>query len=158
MSANKAAVSVGLACCVLETSPVNGWESLSGSQVPPQWQRLPFFDTSIKLMDSPYLPARQKWTEPPRPSVSWSIRAKTQRAFQEFISCTSKIRLLRWWGVSQGSFLRSLQVSGPLVYTSSEIWSYLIYYLFQRSFGVQPQCNERVSQTATKHFKRTVVV
>lgn len=33
MSANKAAVSVGLACCVLETSPMNGRESLSGSRV-----------------------------------------------------------------------------------------------------------------------------
>lgn len=51
----------------LETRLAKGWESLSRSQLPPQWQRLPFFQMSIKLIDGAYLPVREKWTKPPVP-------------------------------------------------------------------------------------------
>lgn len=93
---------------ILENSPANGWKSLSRSQVPPQWQRLPVFDTSIKLTDSAYLHVREKWTKPP--SLCQLIHTgKTRRVFQEFISSTSQITLLRLWGGSQGGFPCSLQ-------------------------------------------------
>lgn len=148
MAANKAATSGRLSCLYQKPVWLNGRGSLSWSQVPPQWQRLPFFDTSIKLTDRAYLPVRENWTKPSHlhpPPISLSVvihRGETQWVFQEFISCTSRIRLLRWGTETSGELPLQCSDLRTSVYTSSETWSYFIYYLFTPFFfQVQPKCS-----------------
>lgn len=98
-------------------------ENLSPSRVPAQWQRLPFFDTSINLMDSAYLPPVREMDRALPSLCQLDHIGEAQRVFQEFISCTSQIRLLRWggwemsgeWGGGVGGGVRTSVYSSSVI-------------------------------------------
>lgn len=112
---------------ILRASLVNGWESLSRNQVSPQWQRLPLFDTSIKLTDNAYLLLREKLTKPCIPLLvdPYGQNPGSLLGVHQ-LHITDKT--IEMGEKSVGSFLLRCLDLWTSVYTLSEMW-HVTYFI-----------------------------